>query len=198
MNERGRNVNARRWNCIGEEIQERGCRSGGRTGAKYIWRRWSRRGTGTWGIKSCHSSWSRKSGRKKICGNRQVKSMSNIRRSRRSSSSATSGRSKNRNKRSARSRRIHIRMETEPLARWYIGAAAPGARPGGTRPTTGRKPNESSPTWQRSVGNRSWLDFSVGIRFDLVLCGGRKWLGLESRSKCTWRWRLRACKIDYF
>ena len=39
-----------------------------------------------------------------------------------------------------------------------------------------------------SVGDRSWLDFSVGIRIDLVLCGGRKWLSLESGWQLTWFW----------
>ena len=37
-----------------------------------------------------------------------------------------------------------------------------------------------------SVGDRNWLDFSVGIIIDLVRCGGRKWLVLESGSKLTW------------
>ena len=37
-----------------------------------------------------------------------------------------------------------------------------------------------------SLGDRDWLDFSAGIRIDLVLCGGRKSLGLESGSKLIW------------
>ena len=49
-----------------------------------------------------------------------------------------------------------------------------------------------------SVGDRSWLDFSVGIRIDLVLCGGRKLLGLESGSKLTWFSCRRACIIELF
>ena len=49
-----------------------------------------------------------------------------------------------------------------------------------------------------SVCGRSRLDFNAGIRFDLVLCGGRKWLGLESGSKFTWFSCRGACKIDLF
>ena len=49
-----------------------------------------------------------------------------------------------------------------------------------------------------SVRGRNWLDFIVGIRNDLVLCGGRKWLGLESASKLTWFSCRRTCKIDLF
>ena len=37
-----------------------------------------------------------------------------------------------------------------------------------------------------SVGDQNWLHFSVGTGIDLVLCGGRKWLGLESGSRLTW------------
>ena len=34
-----------------------------------------------------------------------------------------------------------------------------------------------------SAGDRSWVDFSVEIRFELVSCGGRQWLVLESGPK---------------
>ena len=37
-----------------------------------------------------------------------------------------------------------------------------------------------------SVGDRSWLAISVGSRVGLVLCGGLKWLGLESGSNLPW------------
>ena len=49
-----------------------------------------------------------------------------------------------------------------------------------------------------SVGDRIWLDFSVGIRIDLVLCGGRQWLGSEPGSKLTWFSCRGACQIDLF
>ena len=49
-----------------------------------------------------------------------------------------------------------------------------------------------------SVGDRGWLDFSVGVRIDLVSCGGRKQLGLESRSELPCFSRRVACKIDLF
>ena len=70
----------------------------------------------------------------------------------------------------------------------------------------------------QSYTARKWHGFSVGIELDLVvvwvveidlisewgiggdliLCGGRKWLGLESESKLTWSTWRRACKIDPF
>ena len=37
-----------------------------------------------------------------------------------------------------------------------------------------------------SAGDRSWVDFSVGIRFELVSYGGRKCLVLESGPKKNW------------
>ena len=46
------------------------------------------------------------------------------------------------------------------------------------------------------VGDQSWLDISVGIIIDLILCESRTWPGLESGSKFTWFSCPGACKID--